>query len=417
MRLAFNRETQTHDACGSTMADIPHFIPLEEAVRLANEVKIVPETEEVGLDSSHQRILAIDLESKVDDPAFDNSAMDGFAMRYEDTLNPPSRLKISGLSKAGGSGKSIQPGEAARIMTGAPLPEGADAILQIELCEVEGSEVVLKEEGKKHFIRKQGENLSKGVVSLTKGSYLSPSRIGLCATMGHAKIPVYKPLKVAIISTGDELIQPGENLGPGQIYESNSFGLAGLVRWLGHEPVRYTRALDSMDDTRNQLNQAASECDLILTSGGVSMGEFDFVRRIMEEEGDLRFWRVRIRPGSPPLFGLWRETPIFGLPGNPVSSHVVFRMLVAPWIRNCTGADGPIEHRTRAKLSTKVKSTKDCVTLRRVSVEQTSEGLVAKQQVHQGSGNLASMATSDALTLLSPGEFPEIGDDIEVILL
>jgi molybdopterin molybdotransferase len=254
----------------------------------------------------------------------------------------------------------------------------------------------------KHFIRKQGENLTKGQVALKAGTFLTPSRIGLCATMGHNSIPVVKRLRVAIISTGDELKQPGDKLERGEIYESNSFGLAGLVKWLGHHPVRMHCVGDTLDSLRESLNTAAEDCDLILTSGGVSMGEWDLVRKIMEDEGDVHFWRVKLRPGSPPLFGLWKDTPIFGLPGNPVSSHVVFRILVGPWIRNATSATGPIEVRAFAKLATTVKPTKDSLTLRRVTIETTEEGLVAHQKIHQGSGNLASIAYSEGMAVLQP---------------
>ena len=147
------------------------------------------------------------------------------------------------------------------------------------------------------------------------------------------------------------------------------------------------------------------------------MGDWDLVRKIMEEEGDLHFWRVKLRPGSPPLFGLWNNTPIFGLPGNPVSSHVVFRMLVAPWIRNTTRANGPIEPRSLAKLATNVKPTKDCLTLRRVSIQMDESGLSAHQKIHQGSGNLASMALSEGMVVLQPGREYSIGDTVEVMFL
>ena len=151
--------------------------------------------------------------------------------------------------------------------------------------------------------------------------------------MGHNEVQVFKPLKVAIISTGDELRLPGESLEKGEIYESNTFGLSGLVSWLGHEPVRFPSVVDNLEQLRETLNSASKTCDVIITSGGVSMGDRDFVRKIMESEGNIDFWRIKVRPGSPPLFGTWKETPIFGLPGNPVSSHVVFRVLCGPWFR------------------------------------------------------------------------------------
>ncbi|MDE0745917.1 MAG: molybdopterin molybdotransferase MoeA [SAR202 cluster bacterium] len=401
------------------MAETPYFIKVEEALKICFRTKIQTETEFTELDASYQRILATDLNSLVNDPPFDNSAMDGFAMRYKDTTNPPSTLEIIGTIQAAGQEDNITvgPGQAVRIMTGAPIPKGADSILQVELTSSDDSSVTLQKEGMKHFIRKQGENLTKGQVALKAGTFLTPSRIGLCATMGHKSIPVVKRLRVAIISTGDELKQPGDKLERGEIYESNSFGLAGLVKWLGHHPVRMHCAGDTLDSLRESLNTAAEDCDLILTSGGVSMGEWDLVRKIMEDEGDVHFWRVKLRPGSPPLFGLWKDTPIFGLPGNPVSSHVVFRILVGPWIRNATSATGPTEVRAFAKLATTVKPTKDSLTLRRVTIETTEEGLVAHQKIHQGSGNLASIAYSEGMVVLQPERDYSIGDMVEVMII
>ena len=401
------------------MSGAPYFITLDEALEIVFKTEIQLGTESCSLDEAHNRILAAPLVSKVDDPPFDNSAMDGFAMKYEDTHNPPTKLSIIGTVNAAKqeNKNEVVSGQAVKIMTGAPIPNGCDSILQIERCNVQNNTVTLKEPSKKHFIRKKGENLKKGEIILKSGSRMTPSRIGLSATMGYPNIPVLKKAKIAIISTGDELRQPGEELQGGEIYESNSYGLAGLVRWLGHEPVRMHSVSDTMDELRNALDDAANNCDLIITSGGVSMGEWDLVRRIMEEEGDIHFWRVKIRPGSPPLFGKWKNTPIFGLPGNPVSSHVVFRMLIAPWLRKITGADGPHEIQTKARLTTKIKSTKDCLTLRRVTIGKDDDGLTASSTIHQGSGNLASLALSEGLTLLQPGEEPRIGDIINVLIL
>jgi len=401
------------------MSDFPYFVTVDEALEICKKTTLQTTVERVDLDKCHNRILAVDLPSLVDDPPFDNSAMDGFAMRYEDTVSSPSELKIIGTIQAAGQEDNlvVGKGQAVRIMTGAPMPKGADSILQIELTSVSGDVVTLSQPSMKHFIRKKGENLTKGQIALSAGTYLTPSRVGLCATMGHSSIPVFKKLKVAIISTGDELKQPGKELNRGEIYESNSFGISGLVKWLGHEPVRLHSVGDTIDDLRNVLNETSSKYDLILTSGGVSMGDWDLVRKIMEEEGDLHFWRVKLRPGSPPLFGLWNNTPIFGLPGNPVSSHVVFRMLVAPWIRHNTQANGPIEYRAYATLATKVKSTGDCLTLRRVAIVNEDGQLFAHQIIHQGSGNLASMAMSEGMVVLQPGQKYSIGDTVEVMFL
>lgn len=401
------------------MKEVPYFLPLQEAVSLALNHKIAVSTENVGIDDAHQRILATDLSSKVNDPPFDNSAMDGFAVQFQDTKTAPSTLEIVATSQAaaGDENLTLSSGQAIRIMTGAPLPKGADAIVPIEACSIDGDSVTLNEPSKPHFIRKCGEDIAKEEVGLKKGTYLTPQSISMCATMGYATIPVMKRLKIGIISTGDELKSPGEDLNYGEIYESNSYGISGLVKMLGHIPIRYPAVHDSMDALRNQFDIAAEECDLFITSGGVSMGEWDFVRKLMETEGELVFWRVKIRPGSPPLFGHWNNTPMFGLPGNPVSSHVVFRMLVVPYLRGSFGTPYPSDRIVHARLRTKVRSTKDCLTLRRVTLVSTSDGFVADQPKHQGSGNIDSLSSADALTLLQPGQSGEVGELIEVLLL
>ena len=403
------------------MTTTPYFVPLEEARTICQQTPPVLQVEDVPLDQAHGRILATDLKSLVNDPPFDNSSMDGFACRFDANATYPLTLSVVGVQAASGENITIEvgKGQAARIMTGAPMPSGTDAILPVEQCTVseDGLTVMLNEAPKPHFVRLKGENIEQGAVGLQKGNRLTPARVGMCATMGYATVRVYAKLKMGIVSTGDELKLPGEPLQHGEIYESNSFGLAGLVRWLGHEPVRFQAVSDSLDSLRAALNEASSVCDIILTSGGVSMGEFDYVRRLMEEEGDIHFWRMKIRPGSPPLFGLWNGTPLFGLPGNPVSSHVVFRMLVADYVRTATGADGPKEWTVRAKLCDRVKSTMDCVTLRRVTLEATEEGMMAYQPKHQGSGNLDSLASANGLTMLQPGEVGEIGEWIDVLVL
>lgn len=401
------------------MREVPYFLPLEEAISLSLEHKLSCLVEHVSLDNAHQRILAEDLHSMVNDPPFDNSAMDGFAVRHEDTQHAPSTLKIVATSQAaaGNPDLSLVSGQAVRIMTGAPVPNGADAIIPIEACSISGDEVTLNQPSKPHFIRKCGENIAEGQLGLEKGTYLTPQTISMCATMGYPTVPVVQRLKIGIISTGDELKPPGEQLSYGEIYESNSYGLSGLVKMLGHTPIRYPAVHDSLKALREQFSIAAQECDLFLTSGGVSMGEWDFVRKLMETEGDLVFWRVKIRPGSPPLFGHWNGTPMFGLPGNPVSSHVVFRMLVVPYLRGSLGTTYPRDRIVHARLNTNVRSTKDCLTLRRVTLKSTNEGFIANQPKHQGSGNIDSLSSADGLTLLQPGQSGEEGQLIQVLLL
>ena len=204
---------------------------------------------------------------------------------------------------------------------------------------------------KPHFVRKMGENLKKDAVALTKGMQLTPSRIGLCATMGYATVPVYRRLRIGIVSTGDELKSPGESLKHGEIYESNSFGLAGLVEWSGHEPVRFPAVADSMEALRTTLNEAKATCDLILTSGGVSMGEFDYVRRLMEEEGDVHFWRMKKKKFdrvAPTVRLVGRHPPVWPSRQSCVQSRRVSDARGSlpspcPWERRPERVDGSCE--------------------------------------------------------------------------
>ena len=402
------------------MAETPYFVSYPEALNILKRHPLDLSTEHIALDDALHRILAQDLESKVNDPRFDNSSMDGFAFRHQDSIQTPVSLDIVQTIQAGSNSphESISLGQAARIMTGARIPKGANAILPIEKCEVnqENATVLLLEEGKKHFIRKQGENLRKGDIALHKGDVLTPSSLGLCATMGYPNIPVFTQAKIGILSTGDELKFPGDELNETEIYESNSFGLSGLARLSGHEVKRYDSVIDSLDELRDTLNLAAQECDLILTSGGVSMGDWDLVRKLMEEEGHIKFWRVKIRPGSPPLFGYWNGIPLFGLPGNPASSHVVFRMLVAPYLRHSTHG-GIQERKVRVQLAEPLKTDKNFLVLRRIKIDMSGDQMLAFSTGYQGSGNLNSLVLADGLTLLEPGHTGEIGTWCEALLL
>jgi molybdopterin molybdotransferase len=398
----------------------PYFIPLDEAIEISLNRRVAIESEIISITDAHHRTLSKSLSALTDDPPFDNSAMDGFAVKYEESKNPPNNFTISKTIEAGNKfDNSIVEGKAARIMTGAPIPKGADSIIPIESCEVdeENGIVTLNQESKPHFIRKKGENFTKNETLLEVGTYLTPEKISLCAAMGHDKISAFKPLKVAIISTGDELRLPGESLEKGEIYESNTFGLSGLVSWLGHEPVRFASVVDNLDKLRESLDLAAKTCDVIITSGGVSMGERDFVRKIMEDEGEIDFWRIKVRPGSPPLFGAWKETPIFGLPGNPVSSHVVFRILCGPWFRAQTHSLQPQESKIKVKLDQDIKTVPGFITLRRIHFYEDGEEILATTKHHQGSGNIASIALGEALTLLGPNDKGNKGDYCNALIL
>ena len=374
------------------------FVTIERAIEIARQTTLQFNVEFIPIQECFHRILAEDLSSKVDDPAFDNSAMDGWAVRSEDTT----RTEV-GQTSAGDKAGRIGPGEAIRIMTGAPIPEGADAIVMVE----DG----LQGEARPHFIRRQGENLRSGEVALSKGQLMTPAAISLAATMGYDTLPVRTKLRVAVISTGDELVQPGVELNPGEIYESNSYGLCALLEKIGCEPILHDIVQDSLDGLRETLN--GCDCDLIVTSGGVSMGERDFVRKLMEDEGQLHFWKVAMRPGGPPLFGTWKGTPLFGLPGNPVSSHLVFQLIVAPWI----APEINLFKTVQVRMLDPVKGAPSKVCFRRIQISNENGQLVARTNTHQGSGNIHSMVAHNGLTILPPDTDANVGDHIEALWL
>ena len=396
----------------------PYFISLDEAVSICNEYQIKLSTETISISNALSRVLATSVIAKVDDPGFDNSSMDGFAVLHADTLKPPAKLTIVGVSNAGTKEQPcIEKGEALRIMTGGPMPSGADSIIPIELCTVEGDEVILHEPSKPNYVRKRGENFTQQQELFPPGTIMSPEKISLCAAAGISEVIVYKKLKIAVISTGDELKNLGDELTFGQIYESNSYGLKSLIEIYGHEATRFPYVIDDIKLLREALDDAAKNFDCIITSGGVSMGNRDFVRIIMEQEGEIKFWRVKMRPGSPPIFGLWNGTPIFGLPGNPVSSHVVFRAIVGKWLTALTNTSDYNSKYISATLSEDIKTQSGFTTFRRVELFEKSGITYARLKGHQGSGNIAGIAQSDGLTVILPDEKGRKGDVCKILLL
>ena len=404
---------------GGVCRFVERGVSLERAIELACEVPMIRRTEIVSLDEARGRVLAAGLASKVDDPRFDNSAMDGFAVRAEDCTSSGTKLEIVGTSQAGSMDLPVvRKGQGCRIMTGAPIPEGADAIVMVEDTEIEGEHVIINGPVRPGYIRRRAENLSIGQEALPEGTQLSSANLALAGTMGHGVLEVIEKPRIAILSTGDELISPGGELKSGQIYESNSHALASLVEAMGCQAIRLESANDSMDELRETLD-SLTDYDAILTSGGVSMGDWDLVRKIMEEEGEISFWRMKLRPGGPPLFGTWKNTPLFGLPGNPVSSLVVFHVLVAPWIAKLLGYHeemGPrISQQVSVRLADDVSGAPGKLCLRRIRITSENGELIATTHTHQGSGNIHSMAAHNGLTLLPPDTNGKAGDIIDAL--
>jgi molybdopterin molybdotransferase len=320
------------------------LLSVDEALaQLMAGAEPVSELEEVAALEATGRVLARAQRSTMDVPPMDNSAMDGYALRLAD-LAGNSRLKVVQKIMAGSVGKELSKGTAARIFTGAPIPPGADAIVMQEYCVVEGDEVLVKKMPEKNeWIRYTGSDVRKGGEILAAGKRLAPQDTGLAASVGIKTLPVFRRVRLGLFFTGDELVMPGEPLPPGRIYNSNRFTLRGLAQLYGCEMRDYGIVPDNLDATRQMLRKAAAECDIIVTSGGVSVGDADYVKPAVEAEGELLMWKIAMKPGRPLAFGKIatagkiQKSSFIGLPGNPVSSFVTFLIFVRPFLLKTQG--------------------------------------------------------------------------------
>jgi molybdopterin molybdotransferase len=314
------------------------LISVDEALAtLLAEAKPVAEVEELPTLEASGHVLARAQRSAMDVPPMDNSAMDGYAVRVSDLQKNPT-LRVAQKIMAGSVGKPLEVGTAARIFTGAPIPPGADAVVMQEHCSVENDLVVVKKTPTPgEWIRLTASDIRKGGEILAAGRRLEPQDTGLAASVGIKSVPVYRKVRLGLFFTGDELVMPGEPLAPGRIYNSNRFTLRGLAATYGCEIRDYGIVPDSLEATRDVLRRAAAECDLIVTSGGVSVGEADFVKPAVEAEGSLLMWRIAMKPGRPLAFGRIGKSFFIGLPGNPVSSFVTFLIFVRPFLLRTQG--------------------------------------------------------------------------------
>jgi len=413
---------------------VPSFTPVQDSeppIPVADAQSRVLEsvtplaTERVDLRDALGRVLREDVVAAWDVPGADNSAMDGYAVRAVDLIGAsaarPVRLRVVGDVPAGSSlGMHVGPGEAARIMTGASIPDGADAVAQVEVTDGGSTEVLVRRELPEGAnVRRRGEDIREGARVLADGALIGPGEVGVLAAAGRSAAVVGRRPRVAIVSTGSELVEPGSRPGPGQVTNSNTYALDALVKEAGGEPRLIGMVPDTFDGTVDALSRAL-DCDIILTSGGVSVGAYDFVKdAVAAVGGQTRFWRVAMKPGKPILFAVREDRLIFGLPGNPVSSMVGFHLFVAPAIRKQMGrSTGWLPPRVAARAGTAMTSKGDRQTYLRVRVRSEGNELVAHPMKAQGSGVTTSMIGANGLAVIPEGvNRVEVGGSVDVVLI
>lgn len=396
------------------------LLSFDEALsRLLATAVAVADSETVPTQAARGRVLAAPLVSAIAVPPLDNSAMDGYAVRCADVPAAGTRLRIAQRIAAGSVGHTLAPGTAARIFTGAPAPAGADAVVMQELCAHEGDDVVinvLPHHGQ--AIRRSGEDIAPGAEVIAAGTRLGAAHLGLAASIGVAELKVFRRLRVALFCTGDELTMPGEALKPGGIYNSNRYTLHALLEGMGCVVADLGNVPDQLEATRAALRSAAQENDLILTSGGVSVGEEDHIKPAVTAEGALDLWQIAIKPGKPLAFGSVRkkvgdgETAAFiGLPGNPVASFITFLMLVRPFILTAQGSayTPPRGLLLPADFSWKGDKRREFLRTRR-----NADGDL-ELFANQSSGVLTSCAWADGLIDNPPGQSIQPGDLVRFI--
>ena len=372
-------------------------------------------TEEVATEHALGRVLARALVSPLDLPPHDNSAMDGYALRVDDAPVAGTRLRVSQRIAAGALAQPLESGTAARIFTGAPVPAGADAVVMQEDCLADGEYVIVNAAAipPGQHIRRAGEDIRRAAQVLASGTRLRPQELGLAASIGCAVVPVYRRLRVATFYTGSELAMPGEALQPGQIYNSNRFTLAGMLAALGCEVIDLGIVRDDLAATKRALAEAARDVDLVITSGGVSVGEEDHVRAAVEENGTLALWRIAMKPGKPLAFGAVHGTPFVGLPGNPVSVFATFSLLVRPYILRRQGMHevAPRAFRVSADFDWPRPGARREFVRARLSPDSTTVGIFA----NQSSGVLTSAAWADGFIDILENMIIKRGDPVRYV--
>lgn len=400
-------------ACG---CDYERLMPFESALQqLLGTVSSVRDTETIALEQATGRVLAQDICSAIAVPPAANSAMDGYAVNTA-SLPPSLCIPVSQRIAAGEQGEMLQPGTAARIFTGSEIPPGADAVVMQEQCQRDGEQVqlmIVPEVG--DHIRPAGQDIQPGQEVVKAGTRLDGRHLGVLASVGIAKVAVYRRIRVAILTTGDELVMPGQSCNAGKIFNSNYFTLQGLLERLGVEVIFPGIVADNPDLTSLALLEASEQADLIISSGGVSVGEEDHVKAAVERLGELMLWRLAIKPGKPLAYGRVGETPFIGLPGNPAAVLVTFLMLARPYILKLQG----VEQVLPARFKVKSRYTRSKAVARQEFLRaalSTEGGELSAGPAHsQSSGVLSSSVLSDGLLVIPSGETVAQGDTLDFI--
>jgi molybdopterin molybdotransferase len=381
------------------------MISVEEArARLLAPLEALP-PEQISIAEGVGRVLAEELSARRTQPPFAVSAMDGYAVRAEDVAQVPTTLRIVAEIPAGaGYSGTVGSGEAARIFTGAPLPAGADAIVIQEDTERRGDRVEVREGAPKgRYVRRAGLDFAEGEVLLHAGTRLSPRHIGLAAAMNRPWLFVHRRPRVGILSTGDEIVMPGDPIGPHHIVSSNALALAAFATACGAVPVQVGNAPDDPDALRH-IAAAAQGVDLFVTTGGVSVGEHDLVRDVLSEEGlAIDFWQIAMRPGKPLMVGRYRGTPMVGLPGNPVSTLVCSLLFLKPAIEKLSGLPDDGEPQTTARLGVALKQNDRRQDYLRARLVRAGDGILEAVPFEvQDSSMMRPLASSDCLVMRPP---------------
>jgi molybdopterin molybdotransferase len=399
--------TPVDEALAFLLEQIPRF----QSRQWTECMQTVPLSEALGC------ILAENQLAHMAVPADDNSAMDGYAVRHRDCERDDCLLPLSQTIAAGHPGQPLLANTAARIFTGAPIPAGADAVVMQENTERAGNSVrVLQAPKPGENIRKAGHDIALGSEILRAGHRLQPQDLGLLASLGIVEVKVLRPLTVAIINTGDEVVAQGQPLRPGQLYDSNSFTLAGLLQALGMKVKKFGIVADNLADTEAALARAAAEADCIITTGGVSVGEADYVKQAVDKQGVLSLWKLAIKPGKPFSFGHVGAKPFFGLPGNPVAVFVTFVALVRPFLLKMQGATRVVEPVQKVRAGFSVNEAGSRQEYLRVRLLAGDDGWpTARLFPDQSSSVLTSLSWADGLAIVPIGSVVQPGQWLEYL--